>query len=228
MSARTDFESVGNTLLKQRWIFAKTMPQNPHEYTLRREWSSDAEFVQVVEYIRARGYKAIYQGRPYMQLDVNDHFYWTMGAPLGETILINRKVKPQDAPYDKVAAYYDGLFTDAASDVENRAVMTMLGDLSDKRVLDVGCGTGLLLDYARPGGYTGIDPSGAMLALLHAKHPEYAGQTYEDRIRERLDALVDDPAVKDARIALAADQHLAWADGLTLQGSNIDTAGARS
>lgn len=31
-----------------------------------------------------------------------------------------------------------------------------------------------------------------------------------------------------ARIALAADQHLAWADGLTLQGSNIDTAGARS
>ena len=32
----SEFEFIGKTLLDQRWIFAKTMPENPHWYTLRK------------------------------------------------------------------------------------------------------------------------------------------------------------------------------------------------
>ncbi|MBM3120494.1 MAG: class I SAM-dependent methyltransferase, partial [Chloroflexi bacterium] len=70
---------------------------------------------------------------------------------------------------------YDSLFLDGESLEENQAVIDMLGDLQDKSVLDVGCGTGLLLDYALPQRYTGIDPSHAMLERLLQKHPKQRG-----------------------------------------------------
>ena len=83
-------EQCQDALESHLWIFAKTMPDNPHEYTLRKQWDDDL-FVEVVKHIRSNGYTAYFGGRPYTQLDVGDFFYWTMGAPLGETILINRK-----------------------------------------------------------------------------------------------------------------------------------------
>ncbi len=173
------FEEVGRLLLAQRWIYAKTMPHNPHHYTLRKEWRCDDDFVRVVEYIREHGYKAYYKGRPYMQLDVNEHFYWTMGAPIPQTILINRKVREACAPYDAIAPHYDALWCDAAARQENEELAAALRDLYgdwqyDAAVLDVGCGTGLLLDLAQPRDYTGVDPSPAMLERLRARHSRYA------------------------------------------------------
>ena len=85
-------EHVAHDLAAQQWIFAKTMPENPHEYTLRREWASDADFVRAVLFIREHGYQNLFEGRWYTQLDVGEHTYWTMGAPVEETILINRKL----------------------------------------------------------------------------------------------------------------------------------------
>src|SRR5262245_34443751 len=94
---RTSLEEVRRLLLAQDWIFAKTMPENPHEYTLRGRWASDEDFIRVVQFIRAHGYPSIYQGRRYIQLDVDEHFYWTMGDSLPRTILINRKLLPAPA-----------------------------------------------------------------------------------------------------------------------------------
>jgi SAM-dependent methyltransferase len=48
----------------------------------------------------------------------------------------------------------------------------MIGDVSQVSVLDIGCGTGFLLDHITPGAYTGIDISQAMLDRLLTKHPE--------------------------------------------------------
>ena len=75
------------------WIFARTMPQNPHEYTLRRDTDS-ATFDAAVRFIREHGEREIYWGKPYKTLYLGDHKFWTMGAPLEETILINRKLLP--------------------------------------------------------------------------------------------------------------------------------------
>jgi hypothetical protein len=73
-----------------RWIFAKTMPYNPHEYTLRREAGKD-DFDAAVRYIREHGKIELYGGHQYKTLRHSDHKYWTMGEVVEKTILINRK-----------------------------------------------------------------------------------------------------------------------------------------
>lgn len=78
---------------ERRWIFAKTMPDNPHWYTLKRQ-GDPAEFNRAVMLIRIHGYDRPFRGTDYRGLDFDGHYYWTMGAPLKDTILINRKQLP--------------------------------------------------------------------------------------------------------------------------------------
>ena len=66
-----EFEQTCSLLLSHPWRFAKTMPQNPHWYTLRKEWQ-DSEFDLVVQTMRRVGYSEYYQGRPYTMFNVND------------------------------------------------------------------------------------------------------------------------------------------------------------
>ena len=87
-----DLEHVRNLLLAQQWIFAKTMPDNPHSVHATRCWEWDEDFAWTVETIRRYGYEEIYEGWPDTVLNVDDMKYWTMGAPVAETILINRKL----------------------------------------------------------------------------------------------------------------------------------------
>jgi hypothetical protein len=93
----TDIEKVTALLNAQKWVFAKTMPENPHEYTVRKNWENDDDFVFVVKYIRANGYPFKFGKSIYTQLDVGEHFYWTMGAAINTpdgkpyTIILNRK-----------------------------------------------------------------------------------------------------------------------------------------
>jgi len=75
-----------------RWVFAKTMPQTPHEYTLRRDARDEAEFEHFVVLIRELGDPATFDGREYVYLHVDGRKYWTMGSPVDATILINRTV----------------------------------------------------------------------------------------------------------------------------------------
>lgn len=85
---RSDFDAF---VEGHNWIFARTMPHNPHEYTLRRDTRS-ATFDAAVRYIREHGELEMYWGKPYRTLYQAGHQYWTMGAPLDVTILINRKL----------------------------------------------------------------------------------------------------------------------------------------
>jgi len=81
----------------------------------------------------------------------------------------------RDYGYDKIAAQYDGLFLDESSIKENEIIMDKIKNLIEGKVLDVGCGTGLLLDYIKipPHNYYGIDISPNMLNILKRKHPDY-------------------------------------------------------
>lgn len=171
-------DTIAANLTTQEWTFAKTMPQNPHWYCLRERWANDATFDATVTCMRKYGYREIFARRPYTMLNLNGMKYWTMGAPLPATILINRRwiegvhEYGVEEPYDAIAPMYDTLFQDTASRAENAQVMDLVGDLSQANVLDIGCGTGLLLDYLHPAHYVGIDPSLAMLDQLRAKHPQ--------------------------------------------------------
>jgi hypothetical protein len=73
------------------WRFAKTMPENPHEYTLKKvSPGREKEFEAVVIFIRQQGYKKKFGRATYIYVDLDGWCYWTMGAPLEQTILINR------------------------------------------------------------------------------------------------------------------------------------------
>ena len=84
---------TGNNLITKlanaKFKFASTMPLTPHEYTLRKDWDSN-EFDKVVVYIRENGVQERFENRDYTYFYHDDWKYWTMGAPLAETILINR------------------------------------------------------------------------------------------------------------------------------------------
>lgn len=65
------------------------MPESPHWYTLRRA-NIAVDFERAVMDIRTYGYIRRYKGYDYTSYDLDGWYYWTMGAPLEETILINR------------------------------------------------------------------------------------------------------------------------------------------
>ncbi len=72
------------------WKFAKSMPQTPHGHTLRPEAKDEDLFERVVLHIRQVGYHKKWGKTIYTYLDIDGWQYWTMGAPMEATILINR------------------------------------------------------------------------------------------------------------------------------------------
>ena len=86
----TDIDEARDILERNKWIFAKTMPETPHFYTLRRTWRDEKEFESIVEYIREHGVKEKFEGKEYIYLHLGDFKYWTMGEAAKDTILINR------------------------------------------------------------------------------------------------------------------------------------------
>ncbi len=71
------------------WTFAKTMPDWPHEYLVRNR-VDEGLFVRLVEHIRAHGYEGHFYQKTIVYYEEAGMVYWTMGAPLDETTIINR------------------------------------------------------------------------------------------------------------------------------------------
>ncbi|MCE5270834.1 methyltransferase domain-containing protein [bacterium] len=89
-----------------------------------------------------------------------------------------------EVAFDALGEVYDASFRREIDLAENAAIFELLrkhirylGDKSvgDRCVLDLGCGTGLFLEYVdlRPACFLGIDISAAMLEQARAKFPEH-------------------------------------------------------
>jgi len=74
---------------REAWTFAKTMPKWPHEY-LVRDRVDEVLFVRLVEHIRERGRPGRFYSRELTYLHDGGLVYWTMGAPVEKTTIINR------------------------------------------------------------------------------------------------------------------------------------------
>jgi hypothetical protein len=74
---------------RETWTYAKTMPVWPHEYIVRERVDEDL-FVQLVKHIRAYGYEGNFYRRKITYFDEDGLVYWTMGAPVEETEIVNR------------------------------------------------------------------------------------------------------------------------------------------
>lgn len=74
----------------EKWTFAKTYATSwPHEYIVR-ERVDESHFVKLVEHIRANGYRGSFYKKQITYYDEGGLVYWTMGAPVEETTIINR------------------------------------------------------------------------------------------------------------------------------------------
>jgi hypothetical protein len=72
------------------WTYAKTMPQCPHEYVVRKNIADDDSFCRFVMTIRRFGNDEPFYSKIHRYLDVGPFKYWTMGDWLATTIIINR------------------------------------------------------------------------------------------------------------------------------------------
>ena len=89
MSEQEFVQFVGN----YRWKFASTYAAFcPHEYIVK-DWLPDEEkkwFEDAVIFIRKCGFPAYYGKNCRMYFVVGDYYYWTMGDPVKDTIILNR------------------------------------------------------------------------------------------------------------------------------------------
>jgi len=77
------------------WVFAKTYAETwPHEYIVRENVDS-LLFIEFVKHLRKHGYIAKFYKNDITYFDDSDMMYWTMGAPIQDTIIINRCKKDQ-------------------------------------------------------------------------------------------------------------------------------------
>lgn len=85
-------EYAGQILEKSEWIFAKTMPKNPHFYLIRSKIGNNEQFLHIVAHIRFFGKAEIYEGQLYRVFYLNTYKYWTMSQDITneECDLINR------------------------------------------------------------------------------------------------------------------------------------------
>ncbi len=77
--------------------------------------------------------------------------------------------------YNKIAPIYDSLFDRPYDRIEEGVVTNIIYPnlVWGEGVIDVGCGTGLLLDLIScdPASYVGIDPSKGMIKIFRGKYP---------------------------------------------------------
>ena len=83
-------EELKKFINNSQWIFAKTYAATwPHHYIVRDRVDENL-FVKMVQHIRHFGYEGRFYNMKITYFDEAGYVYWTMGAPIEETTIINR------------------------------------------------------------------------------------------------------------------------------------------
>ena len=86
-------DEIKSFISSSEWTYAKSYATTwPHWYIVRKN-VDEGMFVKTVEYIRANGYEAQFYNQKHVHFDDDKYSYWTMGAPIEETTIINRCLK---------------------------------------------------------------------------------------------------------------------------------------
>jgi hypothetical protein len=82
-------EDLRRFVTDEQWTYAKTMPDWPHEYLVRKR-VDEKLFERTVMHIRSNGLEGRFYQRKITYYEEGGLVYWTMGSPLDQTIIINR------------------------------------------------------------------------------------------------------------------------------------------
>lgn len=107
MAYQLYIDKLRTMISRCRWTFAKTMPFAPHEYIVKDRCPlTTEEFEYFVNMQREHGVKERWgkYNNPYLYID--DYKYWTMGATLEETTVINRA---KASVINDIHQLYDGI-----------------------------------------------------------------------------------------------------------------------
>ena len=74
------------------------MPDWPHEYLVRKRVDGML-FEKLVQHLRANGYEGRFYQNKITYYEEDGFVYWTMGAPLDETVIVNRCRKEHTFEY---------------------------------------------------------------------------------------------------------------------------------
>ena len=74
---------------RERWTFAETMPEWPHEYIVRERVDTQL-FEELVRHIRTHGNEGRFYQKVLIYYEEDGKVYWTMGASIAETTIVNR------------------------------------------------------------------------------------------------------------------------------------------
>jgi hypothetical protein len=140
---------VQKRLLNATFKFAKSKAYEkfPHAYTLSKDWNRD-EFDEVVQFIRDYGEVGYFFKAQYLYYRFNGYEYWTMGAAIEKTILINKAKVKYQSPYDNVGEEYSK-YWDENEEATNEELNLLKSIEIKGRILDIGSGTGMLLKHIK-------------------------------------------------------------------------------
>jgi|TARA_R110000803_G_scaffold205215_1_gene271734 hypothetical protein len=86
-----EVKALSKVLENHDWIFAKTMPNNPHFYTRKKDWNKPELFIKCAHKIRQHGNPEMFRGWPYVCFNYNGYKYWVMDKNPDDAVIINRK-----------------------------------------------------------------------------------------------------------------------------------------
>ena len=86
----SDLARVRSFIETHEWHFAKTMPQIPHWYCLRKDKNDVEDFLWFAQYIREHSVPGLFYGKTYFYYYLDGYKYWTMDDRPDDCDLINR------------------------------------------------------------------------------------------------------------------------------------------
>lgn len=94
ITTKSDFEKkLADFVARHRWYDAVTYAKFcPHQYVVKGRLPKDEQkvFEEIAQGIRDFGFMALYGTQQGMYYILGEHYYWTMGAPIPETTILNR------------------------------------------------------------------------------------------------------------------------------------------
>ena len=193
----------------REWTFAKTYAEStPHCYIVEGRTSgvTHDDMVRASRVICTFGQpgKHYPQTKIYLVSPDGRYRWWTEDGHFTDTTLLNRATTDfcygiQNAPstvsgvwtaFDAVATVWDAEHPAYHGEAADRSsLLSHVRGTYPPHVLDLGCGTGRVLDLglATPDRYAGVDGSQAMLNMLVRKHPKVAA-VYPMNVADALEA----------------------------------------